>query len=49
MGDNTNGGNVRKKDKFKMGDIAKNVVEFQHGGYWIIEWGILNVHRFSVV
>ena len=28
-----------------MGDIAKNVGEFTHGGFWILEWGILNVHR----
>ena len=27
-----------------MWDIAKNVGEFAHGGFWILEWGILNVH-----
>ena len=34
-----------KEGEFKMGGIANNVGEFQHGGYWILEWGILNVHR----
>ena len=27
-----------------MGDIAKNMGEFAHWGFWILEWGILNVH-----
>ena len=31
-----------------MRDIAKNVGEFQHGGYWILELGILNVHHLSI-
>ena len=28
-----------------MGDFAKNVRDFQHGGFWILKWGILNVHQ----
>ena len=32
-----------------MGDIAKNVGEFAHGGYLILEWGILNVHRLGAI
>ena len=27
-----------------MGEIAKNMGEFAHGRFWILEWGILNVH-----
>ena len=31
-----------------MGDIAKNVGEFRHGGLKILEWEILNVHHIEV-
>ena len=32
-----------------MGDIAKNMGEFAHGGFWILEWGILNVHHYHIM
>ena len=27
-----------------MGGIAENVGVFAHGGFWFLEWGILNDH-----